>query len=348
MDICYLCGNILTEDNVSEEHIIINALGGKLKSRKLLCKDCNNKTGQNADSRLAKQFEFFSAFLQIDRDRGKPLDFEFNQRNNGDNYVLKPTGEISLKHPNLKKVVTKNGAKYNIRANNSMELNAIIEKIESRYNGKLITLDRGTDDTVIDLDKDLVFNTTGFLGILKMAINLYIEKTSDIVSVKEAIEDLKTDKIRKVDHIILENDLYNPSKNEISHLIYINGSDMHKKLYAIIELFNTKQYIVKLNDNFQGNNVEIIYIFDIVKKDIIKHDIINIPPADFIFAYEYAKSKPNFGFVQKKMERIMDIRYKLNIVNYIFKEYYQEQNTVLRDFLTNNEKIIKESLMDAL
>ena len=35
---CYICCEELTKDNDSVEHIIPNAIGGKLKSKELICK----------------------------------------------------------------------------------------------------------------------------------------------------------------------------------------------------------------------------------------------------------------------------------------------------------------------
>ena len=49
MSRCYLCGTLLNESNRSVEHIIPNAIGGHLKSKNLLCKDCNSNTGQKID-----------------------------------------------------------------------------------------------------------------------------------------------------------------------------------------------------------------------------------------------------------------------------------------------------------
>lgn len=66
---CYICGEELTKDNTSAEHIIPNAIGGKLKSKDLICKKCNNKLGHNTDNELAKQLEFFTNFLNINRER---------------------------------------------------------------------------------------------------------------------------------------------------------------------------------------------------------------------------------------------------------------------------------------
>lgn len=35
---CYICGKPLEGDNASLEHIVLNGIGGKLRSRTLLCK----------------------------------------------------------------------------------------------------------------------------------------------------------------------------------------------------------------------------------------------------------------------------------------------------------------------
>ena len=47
---CLICNETLTEANASDEHIILNSLGGHLHSKDLLCKKCNNKFGKEADA----------------------------------------------------------------------------------------------------------------------------------------------------------------------------------------------------------------------------------------------------------------------------------------------------------
>lgn len=73
MTTCYLCDEFLTAaaDNISKEHIILNAIGGHLKSKELLCKTCNSKFGEDADSELANQLLFLSSYLQVKRDSGE-------------------------------------------------------------------------------------------------------------------------------------------------------------------------------------------------------------------------------------------------------------------------------------
>ena len=41
MAICYICENEITKENKYKEHIIPNAIGGKLKSGDLICSNCS-------------------------------------------------------------------------------------------------------------------------------------------------------------------------------------------------------------------------------------------------------------------------------------------------------------------
>jgi hypothetical protein len=74
MSTCYLCKNEITEQNITIEHIILNSMGGRLKSSNLICKECNSKFGDSFDAKLSKQFEFFANILDIKRERGKVQD----------------------------------------------------------------------------------------------------------------------------------------------------------------------------------------------------------------------------------------------------------------------------------
>lgn len=69
MNKCYLCGRELKDSNLSDEHIVLNAIGGRLHSKKLICKDCNSEMGNKADSKLAEDLSFFTDMLEISRSR---------------------------------------------------------------------------------------------------------------------------------------------------------------------------------------------------------------------------------------------------------------------------------------
>jgi hypothetical protein len=52
MATCYTCRGQVNRKNQSWEHIIPSALGGSLRSRRILCKSCNEKAGASIDQAL--------------------------------------------------------------------------------------------------------------------------------------------------------------------------------------------------------------------------------------------------------------------------------------------------------
>nr|MBP3283644.1 hypothetical protein [Treponema sp.] len=97
----YLCGAELTAENESEEHIIINAIGGRYKSKKLLCKKCNNGSGSDYDAVLAKQYHFFTNMLELSLERGKPPALKMESES-GESYTIKNGTTPELSHPIVK------------------------------------------------------------------------------------------------------------------------------------------------------------------------------------------------------------------------------------------------------
>ena len=67
---CHCCGLDLTTANDSEAHFIPNALGGRLKSKGLICRTCNTELDTVADNALVKAFGDWPTLLDIPRDRG--------------------------------------------------------------------------------------------------------------------------------------------------------------------------------------------------------------------------------------------------------------------------------------
>ena len=70
---CYACKEELSKSNDHYEHIIQNAIGGRLKSKGLICRACNIQFSQVIDVTLAKQLNFFSTSFNIKRDDGEPV-----------------------------------------------------------------------------------------------------------------------------------------------------------------------------------------------------------------------------------------------------------------------------------
>ena len=66
---CYICDEEITDANSTDEHVILNAIGGHLHSYTIICKDCNNRMGETADAKLAEDLSFFTDMLKVKKNR---------------------------------------------------------------------------------------------------------------------------------------------------------------------------------------------------------------------------------------------------------------------------------------
>ena len=94
---CYICGNEITHENYTDEHIIINAAGGRLKSKSLICRQCNSDFGEKIDNALAKQLNFLANQLMIKRERGKPQPIVGKKEVSKEEVCFLPDGTIPNK-----------------------------------------------------------------------------------------------------------------------------------------------------------------------------------------------------------------------------------------------------------
>ncbi|AUC75782.1 HNH endonuclease [Olleya sp. Bg11-27] len=85
---CYRCEDIIDDKNSSEEHIIINACGGRLKSKNLLCKKCNSIFGDKFDCELARTTNVITNLLMVKRHHGVPQPIRTTRTSTGEKYYL--------------------------------------------------------------------------------------------------------------------------------------------------------------------------------------------------------------------------------------------------------------------
>jgi HNH endonuclease len=68
---CIACDVRINESNDSDEHVIANAIGGRLKVQGVTCRLCNSKAGHEWDAALAEQLHPLSILFAIKRERGE-------------------------------------------------------------------------------------------------------------------------------------------------------------------------------------------------------------------------------------------------------------------------------------
>jgi len=68
---CIFCDNELNAET-KPEHILLNGLGGRMKTNEAICSECNNRFGGSIDKALAEQVMIIRNLLQLESGTGKP------------------------------------------------------------------------------------------------------------------------------------------------------------------------------------------------------------------------------------------------------------------------------------
>lgn len=129
---CILCGAELVDANISKEHIIPDALGGKLVTFRALCRSCNSKAGYEIDAPAIATFSWIANQLDVPRSRKSHPDFEFKDAATGLVRKFVAGVEKPATALNLSVERTEKGFAYKFRTNTREEGEAFIASINKK------------------------------------------------------------------------------------------------------------------------------------------------------------------------------------------------------------------------
>lgn len=279
---CYICGCSLNEENCSSEHIIPNALGGRQKAD-ILCKSCNNRLGNKYDSELVNNLRIFSNLLNPKRDNGVTPPTEYTMSGIK---VYKPAGSNDSYGCEVKVKKIDNGLEFAYQAIGDKGKQELLrrhkrvlenfgrkwgwseEKIKTKYNSFIAEVD-SCEDKIDNPVMTTSFNIGGvdtYLSCLKTALNFYIVNGYDRSFVTTAIDILKNGSrdVLSITAPYYPDELFNPEI--ISNNLYLKGDSHNKKLFCIISFYNIFQVFVSLNNDYNGDDIEVRYDYDVANR----------------------------------------------------------------------------------
>lgn len=276
---CYICGQEITETNKTDEHIILNAIGGHLHSYTVICKDCNNRMGETADARLAEDLSFYTDMLKVKKNRQNHHN-QVMKDEDGHEVIVEDGGRsLSLRRPYMV-IDKKDDVKtVHLTARNAKELGGLLNGLVK--NGELtqeqvddiISKAKVTEHNPI-LSKQTVISSEAFPSVIKSAAIFYVDRTHDIASVKQLVPYIegKGDS-RDVLYLYHFKTLpYSVKKGQVTHMIHIEGSKDTGLLFAMMEYYSIYVYIVVIDRNYTGDNINMTYAYDVVSGQEIRRD----------------------------------------------------------------------------
>lgn len=319
MEYCYLCDEKLTEVNSSQEHILLNSIGGRLKSKDLLCKDCNAKFGHNTDRELSKQLQFLSNYLNIKREKGENQPLKGLISESGKKYNLIDGSKPALSKPEFQIEDKDNQINYNISARDENELLGIlkglkkkhpeldIEEAKKHFQWKEEYLDEMLNH------KMTIGGELSFKSIVKTAVNYYVFERNEKTQISHLLSYLRDEEnLNIIHHFNPKKTIFKKEVGEVAHTIHLVGNKHNKVLYCFIEFFSCYSFLLLLSENYTEKTFVSTYVYDVIKSKKIERKINLNLKSDFI-KENIKNPQPNFDIVQAKISRAMKIGNKIQI-----------------------------------
>lgn len=257
---CSFCNTELVGSNVSNEHIIPNAIGGKKCTKKFICNDCNNKYGKTWEAELAESTKFFCNYIGIKRQRGEtpPVKLKSDKedlllRNDGSMSIATPKFEVTnLEDDKVQikgRVRTRDEAKKNFKKiKNKYALSISLEEMLEQINfSKEYTQEK--------LAITFYFKHEMAKSMTKSCLALLAENSLLNSNCEKSIRYLKGECLNAAPYFpIYETNLVkNRPSADIFHCVAVSGSSKVKKILGYVEYFNFIRIGVELDDNYNGD-----------------------------------------------------------------------------------------------
>lgn len=271
MSSCYNCDKKLTNANASREHLFNNSIGGRLKSKKLLCVDCNSTFGSNLDTAVSESFNTLAHMFNIKRERGDIPDIEAVEVETGEEILIDRNGKPKLKKPKVNISTVEKKTQISVTARDLEEAKRILGGMRKKFPGKEDEFDKILENIKPQErssgELKLSMNFGGddlFRAITKIAINYWVHCGGDRNIVKRVLPFVQGKIFEEVCwHFYPGDDVFQYSDKHVCHSIVIVGNNKEKIAYGIVDIFSTAQYIVFLSSNYSGRNFRSCYSFDL-------------------------------------------------------------------------------------
>ncbi len=278
------------------EHIIPNAIGGKLKSNKIICAACGESFGKEIDIALVKHCHSFATLLDVNRDRGKNQDV-IAKKKDGEEIAI--SAQLDIKpiikgKPKVKLKTT--GQPETIIARSSQELKMYEGILKKKYLGFKYTI-----ENVKTYENDIlriphIISSDTYRGVCKIAVEFYLEKGGSKEEIDHLLPYLKNELGNSQQPV----HMYYPSgglnlDNQVYHFIHLKGIKEPKILFAYIKLFGVSGHFIALNwGKYGGEDIEYNYLYDLLEKKE------QIPK---LITFNYSEANTFLGEVQADLKK---------------------------------------------
>ncbi len=327
---CALCDEAITEENDTKEHLIPNAIGGRKKIKGFICESCNNSSGDDWESELAKQLNPLSLFFGISRERGEAPSQLF-ETTGGDRLKLNVDGSMDIEKPIYSEspMESGTGVQIQIRARSMPEAKRMLQGVKRKY--PQVDLNELLENAISQSSycSDMLHFNLSFGGheagrsIVKSALALAVSSGIPAEECTEATNYLKNDEAEACFGYFYEKDLItNRPKGIPLHCVSIKGCGKTKQVIGYVEYFGVQRVILCLSGTYEGPDISDTYAINpITGKELTLLVDLNLSNPEIREAYDYKKIPK--GSVEAAFDEVLPTGMKAS--------YEKEKDRVLNE-----------------
>ena len=258
-----------TPQTQSREHIIPAALGGRRTVAGLLCRTCNNDTGNTWDAELARTLQELSLILNVQRQRGRPPSKVVGTAS-GSQIRLLPGIRQQLASPNVQ--ISEDGANrtVSITVGSERDLRKVLNNLNKRYNQSIdverVVAENPLQSHYLNDPMRLKIGLGGVYSDKSMATSALTmaayagvnpQDTPLIPSYLRGDTDLPC-----IDPYYMRDPVLNRVPGMPLNCVYVAGAPDCRRLVAYVEIYGVLKRVVCLSDTYMGRAFDDCYAFD--------------------------------------------------------------------------------------
>lgn len=266
---CALCVMPITRSNDSAEHVLPNAVGGRLKVRGFICKDCNDRTGYTWDAELAHQLQALCLLIGVHRERGDTPPM-IVQTTSGQALRMTAHDGLHLPKPTYELVETDAGMQIRIAARTMEEARQMIEGAKVKYPSIDVEASLAQAQhrwAMPDGYMHHTFQVGGYAAgrsIVKSALAFAIHSgllLKDCVKATDHLRDL-TDSPAPLGWYYTSDVVKGRPLETPLTCVGVHANPQTGLVLGYVEYFGLHRAVVELGRDFEGTEVRSIYGFD--------------------------------------------------------------------------------------
>jgi hypothetical protein len=265
---CVLCGDPILPEVDSAEHLINRAIGGRLKIKGVLCRECNSNSGGAWDAELAEQLSFLSVFFGIKPQKKDPPSVVV-RTTAGEELIYRPDGSFRPRKTKQSVTPTEGGVQISLTAGSIDELRRQLNGYKRRYPNIDVEAALKTAITSRSPPQGAVLSTWEFGGrkagrsIVKSAVTAVRAAGVSTTKCDRALSYLRDEEaIAPFSFYDKEDLVVGRPKGVPIHCVAVSGDPVSGMLLGYVEYFGFRRMILCLSQTYDGPPVEYVYGID--------------------------------------------------------------------------------------